>query len=170
MSMGYKTRAWTRRQALWAMTGLTGSLALHACTQQAQTSSSTSAAQSTETATSGSTLWIGYTPLYIALEKGFFQEGGLKLDYKDFSAGTEANAAFGAGRLDGQSLVTSEAVTLAAQGIDYRIIMAADNSLGGDGILARNSVADIKDFKGKQIAVEEGGVSQGKRISKAIDS
>lgn len=165
MSMEHQTKVWTRRQALWVMTGLSGSLALHACTQQTQTSSST-AAQSTETASkqsasasSGSTLWIGYSPLYIALEKGFFQEGGLKLDYKDFSSGNDANAAFGAGRLDGQCNVTSEVVTMAARGFDYRIVMAADNSLGGDGILARNSIADIKDFKGKQIAVEEGNVS-----------
>ena len=74
------------------------------------------------------------------------------------SSDTEPDAALGAGRLDGRSTVTSQAVTLAAKGIDYRIIMAADNSLGGDGILARNSIADIKDFKGKQIAVEVGGV------------
>lgn len=158
--MERETKVWTRRQALWLMSGLSGSLALHACTQQTQTSSST--AQSTEaastepvSATSGGTIWIGYTPLYIALEKGFFQEGGLKLDYKDFSSGNDVNAAFGAGRIDGQGNVTSQAVTLAAKGIDYRIIMAADNSLGGDGILARNNIADIKDFKGKQIAAEE---------------
>lgn len=37
--------------------------------------------------------------------------------------------------------------------------MVADNSLGGDGILARNSVTDIKDFKGKNVAVEVGEVS-----------
>ncbi len=167
MSTDHKTKVWTRRQALGVMTGFTGSLALHACTQQAQTSSSsTRAAQSTEaasteaaSATSGSTLWIGYTPLYIALEKGFFQEGGLKLDYKDFSSGNDANAAFGAGRLNGLSNVTSEVVTMAARGFDYRIVIAADNSLGGDGILARNSIADIKNFKGKQIAVEQGSVS-----------
>lgn len=159
MSMEYQTKVWTRRQALWLMTGLSGSLALHACTQQAQTSSSSTAAPPTASAAAGSTLWIGYSPLYIALEKGFFQEGGLKLDYKDFSSGNDANAAFAAGRLDGQSNVTSEIVTMAAKGFDYRVVMVADNSLGGDGILARNSIADIKNFKGKQIAVEEGGVS-----------
>lgn len=118
--MDRETKVWTRRQALWLMSGLSGSLALHACTQQTQTSYST--AQSTEaasteltSATSGSTLWIGYTPVYIALSKGFFQEGGLKLDYKDFSSDTEADAARGAGRLDGRSIVTSQAVTLAEE-------------------------------------------------------
>lgn len=166
MSIGHKTKVWTRRQALWVITGLTGSLTLHACTQQTQTSSLTRAGQSTEAASTepisaswGGVPWIGFVPLYIALEKGFFQEGGLKLDYKDFSGTTDANAAFGVGRLDGQATVTPEAVSLAAKRVDYRIIMAADNSLGGDGILARNSIADIKNFKGKQIAVEVGGVS-----------
>lgn len=154
--MSDQTKIWTRRQAIWLMTGLTSSLALHACAQQQQTSSAQTASNK---ATSGSTLWIGYTPLYIAIEKGFFREEGLNLDYKDFSSGTDANAAFGAGRLDGLSNVTSEIVTMAARGIDYRIVMAADNSLGGDGILARNSVADIKDFKGKEIAAEVGSVS-----------
>lgn len=160
MSMSYNAKVWTRRQAIWLMSGLTSSLALHACTQQqTSTTSSADAANQTTSATSGSTLWIGYTPLYIAIEKGFFKAGGLDLTYKDFSSGTDANAAFGAGRLEAQSNVTSEVVTMAARGIDYRIVMAADNSLGGDGILARNSITDIKDFKGKEIAAEIGGVS-----------
>lgn len=160
--MGRRTQIWTRRQALWLMTGLTSSVALHACTQSTTSSSSTESTEASAEpvdASTGSTLWIGYTPLYIALEKGFFTEGGLDLDYNVFSASAEADAAFAAGRLDGQNNVTSEAVALAATGQDYRIIMVADTSLGGDGILARNSINDIADFKGKEIAVEEAGVS-----------
>ncbi len=70
------------------MSGLSGSVTLHACTQQ--TSSSTvqlpeAALTEPASATAGSTIWTGYTLLYIALEKGFFQEGGLNLNYKDFS-------------------------------------------------------------------------------------
>ena len=162
MSINQQTKVWTRRQALWLISGATGGLALHGCAQKAETNS----AQSTQTAstklvsaTSAGTLWIGYTPLYIALEKGFFKEGGLNLDYKDFSSNTEMMAAFGAGRLEGESFVTFDAVTLAAKGVDYRIVMAADTSFGGDGILARNSISDIKAFKGKKVALEEGGVS-----------
>ena len=162
MSKPINAQVWTRRQALWLMTGLTGSLALHACSQSPSGESASTeagAAPQTTTAETGSTLWIGYTPLYIALEKGFFKESGLNLDYKVFSGSTESDAAFAAGRLDGQNSVTSEVVALASRGQDYRIIMVADSSLGGDGILARNSVKDIADFKGKTVAVEQGGVS-----------
>lgn len=164
--MNYQTRAWTRRQALWLMAGLSSSLTLHACSQRSQTPSSTSTTQTTTastiksvSATSGSTLWIGCTPLYIALEKGFFREAGLNLEHKDFSSSPDSQAAFGAGRLDAITLVTSEVLLIQSKNVDYRIVLAADNSLGGDGILARNSIADIKDFKGKQIALEVGGLS-----------
>mgnify|MGYP005854117803 CR=1 FL=1 len=157
----------TRRRALYLVGGLAGSLALHSCTQPSATTepeteaSPAAEAESTEpvSATTGSTLWIGYAPLYIALEKGFFNEKGLTLDYKVLSSSGEGDAAFAAGRLDGQNTVTSEAVALVSKGQDYRIIQVADTSLGGDGILARNSIADIADFRGKEIAVDVGGVS-----------
>jgi NitT/TauT family transport system substrate-binding protein len=153
----------TRRRALWIMGGLAGGVALHACTQQTPSASDASpqasgAAQSTS-ATTASTLWIGYAPLYVALEKGFFQEGGLNLDYKVMSTTGEIDAAFASGRLDGQNNVTSEAVALAAKGQDFRVVMVADTSNGGDGILARNSIQSIADFRGKNVAVEVGGVS-----------
>ena len=155
--MTYKTKTWTRRQTLWLMAGLSGSLALNACQKYSQSTETIST--KLISANSGSTLWIGYTPLYIALEKGFFQEAGLNLNHKDFSAASDLQAAFGAGRLDAIALATPAAVTLKSKGVDYRVVLVADNSLGGDGILARNSVTDIKDFKGKNVVVEVGEVS-----------
>ena len=139
---------WTRRQALWLLTGAASSISLHACNQS---TNSTSAAI-------GITTWIGNTPLYIAQEQGFFQELGLDLDAKVFSTVAEAFPAFSTGKLDGVAPVTSEAVTLAAQGVDYRTVLVMDTSNGADGILARNSVKQIQDFKGKRVAVQQGGV------------
>lgn len=155
--MTYKTKAWTRRQTLWLMAGLSGSLTLNACQRRSQSTETTSTKLTS--ASSGSTLWIGYTPLYIALEKGFFQAAGLNLNHKDFSAASDLQAAFGAGRLDAIALATPATMSLKSKGVDYRVILVADNSLGGDGILARNSVTDIKDFKGKNVALEVGEVS-----------
>ena len=152
----------TRRRALWMMGGIAGGLALHACAQPSQSPAGgdvDSTAASRVSATTGSTLWIGYVPLFVALEKGFFNEGGLDLNYKVFSGSTEADAAFGAKRLQGINNVTSEAVSLLSKGQDYRIIQIADTSLGGDGILARNSITDLADFKGREVAVELSGVS-----------
>lgn len=146
---------WTRRQTLRLFTGAVSGLVLHACTQSQQTSSS----EESLSTSLGIVTWIGYTPLYIAQEKGFFKEVGLDLDVKVFNSGTEAIAAFTGGRVNGLSLVPSEAVTLAANGKDYRVIFVQDTSAGADGILARNTVSSIQEFKGKEIAVEKGGVS-----------
>jgi NitT/TauT family transport system substrate-binding protein len=151
---------WTRRQALWLMTGAAGSLALHACTPSAPSASQSPSPQSaTPTkAAIGITTWIGNTALYIASEKGFFQEGGLDLEVKTFSTVAEGFPSLTTGQLQAASPVTAEAVSLAAKGIDFRIVTVMDTSIGGDGILARNSVASIADFKGKKVAVQEGGV------------
>jgi len=165
--MSQPPNIFTRRHVIQLMAGAAGGLTLHACTQQSESSapaasgSSPTASASAEPvkATNGSTLWIGYSPLYIAIEKGFFKEGGIDIEHKIFSSTGESNAALAAGRIDSINNVTSEAVAFAAKGQDFRIVLIADSSQGGDGILARNDVKDIADFKGREIAVEIGSVS-----------
>lgn len=151
-----------RRQALWLMAGAAGSISLHACNQSAKTSAEPSAAPSEANRTAaafGSAPWIGCTPLYIAQAKAFFREAGLDLDIKTFASNLESIPSFSVGQIQGCApLPTSEAVTVAAKNIDFRVVGVMDLSAGGDAILARNSITDIKDFKGKQIAVQVGGL------------
>lgn len=145
---------WTRRQTLWLLTGVTGSLVLHACTFGHQKTQNTAAI--------GLNPWVGSTPLHIAKEKGFFQKRGLNLEIKIFSGTSDANSAYMSGRLDSWSPVTSEAVALAAKGgvaSEFRIVLVQDISDGADGILARNSIQTLANFKGKKIAVEQDSVS-----------
>jgi len=107
----------------------------------------------------GGVTWIGLTPFYIAQSKGFFTENNLEVNLRIFGANTDYISAFLANRIDGCiSCVTSEAVLIAEKGKDYKIVLVQDNSAGGDGILARNSIKSIADFKGKRVAVEQGGV------------
>ncbi|MBD1997289.1 ABC transporter substrate-binding protein [Oculatella sp. FACHB-28] len=145
----------SRRQSLRLIAGATTGLILHSCAQSTETDSSQAEVVS---ASIGITSWIGNTPLHIAQEKGFFEEQGLRLDAKVFSTILDAFPAFEAGHLDGLNPVTTEAVLLTSRGVDYRVVLVCDTSVGADGILARNSVASIKDFKGRQVAVQKGGV------------
>lgn len=154
---------WTRRQALWFMAGAVGSIGLQACAQSGQSGSSSDSSEASESsgltpATFSNTLWIGNVPLYIALEKGFFREEGLDLQVRTFGTSAEGFPGFIDGQIQGATPVTSEAISLASKGADYRIVAVMDASNGADAILARNSIADIADFKGKEIAVEKGGV------------
>jgi NitT/TauT family transport system substrate-binding protein len=79
------------------------------------------------------------------------------VESKTFSAGADTLASFASGNLTAQAATNPEVVAQTARGVDYRIIMMADSSLGGDGILARNSVKDIADFKGRKVGVDIGG-------------
>ena len=134
------------------MAGLAGSFLLQGI--------SAPIAQSSEMEMSlGGVTWIGLTPFYVAQEKGFFTENGLDVNLQIFGANTDYISAFLANRIDGAiSSVTSETVLMADKGKDFKVVMVQDNSQGGDGILARNSVATLADFKGKKVAVEQGAV------------
>lgn len=144
---------YSRRTAIKLATGLVGGLLLHKI-------SPAKAQASPMQMILGGVTWIGLTPFYVAREKGFFAENHLDVNLQIFSAYNDYMAAFLAGRIDGCiSTVTSETVLMADKGKDYKIIMIQDNSAGGDGILARNSVASVADFKGKQVAVEQGAAN-----------
>lgn len=157
------TRTWTRRQTLWMLAGAAAGMGLHGCTQGSEPAASESSPASTSTtaetsASIGITTWIGNTPLYIAQEKGFFKELGLNLDIKIFQSIAQGFPAFSSGQINALAPVTSEVVSLAAQGVDYRIVLVEDTSLGADMILARNSIASVAQFKSKKIGVELGGI------------
>ena len=142
----------SRRTAIKFFTGLISGIVLHSATAPIANASKMKM-------TLGGVTWIGLTPFYIAQEKGFFTEGNLDVNLQIFSANTDYMSAFLAGRIDGcVSSVTSEIVLLAANDKDYKIVLIQDNSAGGDGILARNSIGSIADFKGKKVAVEQGAV------------
>ncbi len=157
-----KSDRWTRRQALWLVTGAIAGVGLHACAKPPATMTDQMAATpgtaGAMKASMGITTWIGNTPLYIAQEKGFFKDLGLDLQIKVFDTVAQGFPAFTTGQINGLAPVTSEAVTLAAKGVDFKVVTVEDTSLGADAILARNSIGSIKDFKGKKIAVELGGI------------
>ena len=150
---------YSRRRALQFLAGASTGLLLHACSQSDSQSSISNTGSEKMSLAIGFVTWIGMTPLHIAVEKGFFKDLGLDLKPQIFGTNTDLNAAFLAGQLDVSTPVTSAAVLTASKGKDFRIILVQDNSVGGDGILARNSIESIETFKGKEIAVEKGAVS-----------
>lgn len=154
LSTGFLSRI-RRRHALWLLGGAAGALMLPSC--QPRTSRQSSAPA--KALSLGTAPWVGQVPLYIAQEKGFFTAEGLDLDLKIFSSGGDYMSAFVGGNLDGVSPVSSEALIMRSQGKDFKIVLIQDNSVGGDGILARDTISSIADFKGKEVAVDTSAVS-----------
>ncbi len=104
--------------------------------------------------------WVGYGPLYIARDKGFFEEEGLDVDLVVMEDVKTRMPALAAGRID--VAVTTIDTVLAFYSPEHPLsyLFALDDSRGGDGIVAGKDIKTIADLKGKSIAFTEGSVSQ----------
>src|SRR5437016_1936736 len=58
----------------------------------------------------GVTQWIGFAPIYIARDKGFFAKEGVKVDVVSFDTYDAQNAAFASKNIDGGVTVLSDTI------------------------------------------------------------
>lgn len=100
--------------------------------------------------------WIGFGPFYLAQEKGFFKEAGVKVQTIVLTGLAERNSALKSGRIDAIAAPVDYFVLLAGNGIETTIVMAIDESVGGDGIVAKRAITKIKDLRGKRVAFQRG--------------
>ena len=126
------------------------------------------AAQSTPEATSGEPValrlavssWVGYGPLWLAEERGFFDEEGVSVELNLIEVSADRITAMQADRLDASATTIDTWTLFAAQGADLVQVLAVDESAGGDGIVAKQEIASIADLAGKTIAVQSASTSQ----------
>jgi NitT/TauT family transport system substrate-binding protein len=104
----------------------------------------------------GLVTWVGYGPLYVAQEKGFFREQGLNVDLQRIEGDVERRAAIASGQLDAIALTLDSMIVLRAHGIRLKTVMAIDASNGGDGIVVVPAIKTVEELKGKQIAFPTG--------------
>ena len=103
--------------------------------------------------------WVGYGPFYVAKEKGFFKEEGLDVDLQRIEGTGDRRAALIAGRVEALGSTVDDLVVGASQGVPAKMVLGIDQSNGADGIVAVKTIVNIKDLKGKTIAVQPGFVN-----------
>jgi len=104
--------------------------------------------------------WVGYGPLYLAAEKGFFAEEGLELMFVDEQLDAARRDAFKAGMLDAEAgtidlLVNKRAVDTAVVAVGV-----LDLSLGGDAVVAAENIRTLSDLVGKRVALARDDVGE----------
>jgi NitT/TauT family transport system substrate-binding protein len=104
--------------------------------------------------------WVGYGPLYVAQEQGFFDEEGIEVELIVMEDPKIRFAALAAGQIDLAVTTVDTMLNFRNENQDYRYLFALDDSKGGDGIVANKEIATIADLKGKSVAYAEGSVSQ----------
>jgi NitT/TauT family transport system substrate-binding protein len=112
-----------------------------------------------ETLHLGYSTWVGYGPLFLARDDRYFDEAGVNVDLTNIEDPKLRFAALAAGRLDGL-VTTLDTMTLYWKpAFQFQAVLGLDDSKGGDGIVAKDSIKTVKDLRGKRVAFNEGSVS-----------
>jgi NitT/TauT family transport system substrate-binding protein len=108
----------------------------------------------------GYSVWVGYGPLFIARDKGYFTEQGLDVELVKVEDPKDRFTALAGNQLDGLVTTLDTMAQYWKAESPFKAFLGLDESSGGDGIVANPSINSVKDLKGKQIGVNVGSVSQ----------
>ena len=101
--------------------------------------------------------WPGWVAWQVAIDKGWFKEAGVPVNFEWFDY-TASMDAFAAGKIDAVTMTNGDALVTGAAGGKSVMILLTDYSNGNDMIIGKPGVRSLKALKGKKVAVEMGFV------------
>lgn len=104
----------------------------------------------------GTNTWIGYEPLYLARDLGYYQGKNIRL--VELASTTQALDALRTGKLDMAGLTLDEAMMLAQEGVPLRVLWVLNISAGADALMVPPSITHLQQLRGKRIGVEQTAV------------
>lgn len=107
----------------------------------------------------GHCTWVGYGPLYIAQEKGFFAKYNIEPEMVIIEDESQYAAALAANQIQALGNVVDRDVIHYASGVDAKFVCAMDQSYGGDGIIASGEIKSVKDLEGKTVGLDKASTS-----------
>ena len=96
--------------------------------------------------------WVGYDPMVLARDRGLLDAAQVKV--VELASGSETMRYLRNGLLDGAALTLDEALRLADDGVDLRIVLLLSTSAGADVVMARSDIRSPVGLRGRSIAVE----------------
>lgn len=96
--------------------------------------------------------WVGFDPLVLARERGMADPAAVLI--VELTSSSETLRSFRNGLLDAAAIRLDEALRLADEGFDPRLVAVLSESAGGDAVLARSDVNGLDDLRGRTVAVE----------------
>jgi NitT/TauT family transport system substrate-binding protein len=102
--------------------------------------------------------WPGWVAWEVAIEKQWFKEEGVDVQFEWFDYVASMDA-FAAGKLDAVTMTNGDALVTGATGAKSVMILINDYSNGNDMVVGKPGIDSIADLKGKKVGVEIGFVS-----------
>jgi len=112
-----------------------------------------------ETVKLGLQPWLGYGPLWVADQKGFFKKHNIDVELTTFNWDQDMTAALASGNLHVIAGATNGMISNFNQGVDQKGFLVMDLSFEADAIIAKSEIATVADLKGKKVAFESGSTS-----------
>lgn len=104
--------------------------------------------------------WVGYGLLYLAQEKGFFEEEGIEMVFVDEQLDSARRDAFKQGMLDCEAGTIDLLVSKRAEDTPIVAVLEIDHSLGSDGIVATEDIRTVENLIGKKVAFARDDVGE----------
>jgi len=101
--------------------------------------------------------WPGWVAWEVAIQKGWFKEAGVDVQFEWFEY-VPSMEAFAAGKLDAVCMTNGDALVTGATGAPSRTIIINDFSNGNDMIVGQPGINSLTDLKGKKVGIEVGFV------------
>lgn len=114
-------------------------------------------AQAAEPLRIGYSDWPGWVAWEVAIEKQWFKEAGVDVQFEWFDYVASMDA-FAAGKLDAVGMTNGDTLVTGSSGAKSLMFMVTDYSNGNDMIIAKPGINSVKELKGKKIGVEVGYV------------
>ncbi len=102
--------------------------------------------------------WTGFAPLTLAKQADIFKKNGLDVTLTKVPQASR-HLAIASGDLQCAATTVETWVVWNANGVAAKQIFQLDKSYGADGMAARNTIASIKDLKGKTVAASPPGTA-----------
>lgn len=112
--------------------------------------------------------WPGWVAWEIGIQKGWFAEEGVAVDFKWFEY-VPSMEAYSAGKVDAVTMTNGDMLVTGSSGAKSVAILINDYSNGNDMVVAQPAIKSVAALKGKQVGVEVGFVSH-LLLIKALES
>jgi len=104
--------------------------------------------------------WVGYGPFYLADEKGFFKEKGIRVEFINEELDSARKEAFKQDMLDCEAGTIDLLVAKTSQDTPISAVMGLDHSYGSDGIVALEDIKKVEDLIGRRVAFARDDVGE----------
>ena len=105
----------------------------------------------------GAVLWPGNELLFLAEHRGWLPRDAFRM--VDFTGGQEIIREFRNGTIEAASMTLDEVVLAAEDGTDPVILLALDESVGADAVIAHNAITKLSELSGLRVGLQVNSVS-----------